>query len=129
MRKVSEYTAHAEECRRMASQMQNPKHKKQLAQMAETWEMLAKARAKELELQGNEPPQPSRVICLAIENAPSVSLCRSWLGGGRGHDRARSSCRGPGYHRESARHSLHDHVSKITGLAKPYREAGMDPGR
>lgn len=61
MRKVSEYTAHAEECRRMASQMQNPEHKKQLAQMTDTWEMLAKARAKELELQGNEPPQPSRV--------------------------------------------------------------------
>jgi hypothetical protein len=48
MRKVSEYEAHADECRRMAAQMSNPEHKTRLIQMAETWEMLAKARAKQL---------------------------------------------------------------------------------
>ena len=48
MRKVSEYEAHAEECRRMATQTSNPAQKTQLIQMAETWEMLAKARAKQL---------------------------------------------------------------------------------
>ena len=48
MRKVSEYEAHAAECRRLADQMSNPEHKKQLIQMAETWEMLAIARVKQL---------------------------------------------------------------------------------
>src|SRR6478672_5766616 len=48
MRKVSEYEAHAEECRRLADQMSNPEHKTKLIQMAETWEMLAIARIKQL---------------------------------------------------------------------------------
>ena len=48
MRKVSEYASHAAECRRLADQMSNPEHKKQLIQMAETWEMLAIARVKQL---------------------------------------------------------------------------------
>jgi hypothetical protein len=48
MKKVSEYEAHAEECRRLASQMKDPAHKQQLIDMAEAWEMLAKARAKQL---------------------------------------------------------------------------------
>jgi hypothetical protein len=43
MRKLSEYQAHAEECRKkIAASMKNAKHKKQLQQMAETWEMLAR---------------------------------------------------------------------------------------
>ena len=41
MKKVSEYEAHAAECRKMASQMSNPEHRKQLIEMAETWDMLA----------------------------------------------------------------------------------------
>ena len=48
MRKVSEYEAHADECRRMAAQAKNPDHKAQLINMAETWEMLARARARKL---------------------------------------------------------------------------------
>ena len=48
MRKVSEYEAHAAECRRLADQMSNPEHKTKLIQMAETWEMLAIARVKQL---------------------------------------------------------------------------------
>ena len=48
MKKISEYEAHAEECRKMAGQMKNPAHKKQLIEMAEAWEMLAEARAKQL---------------------------------------------------------------------------------
>jgi hypothetical protein len=49
MKKISEYEAHAEECRKMAGQMKNPAHKQQLIDMAEAWEMLAKARAKQLQ--------------------------------------------------------------------------------
>jgi hypothetical protein len=49
MKKVSEYQAHAEECRRMAGQMKDPANKQQLIDIAEAWEMLAKARAKQLQ--------------------------------------------------------------------------------
>jgi hypothetical protein len=48
MKKISEYEAHAEECRTMAGQMKNPAHKQQLIDMAEAWEMLAKTRARQL---------------------------------------------------------------------------------
>jgi len=60
MKKVSEYDAHAAECRKMASQMSNPEHRKQLIEMAETWgDMLAQARAKQLKRKKNngEPPR------------------------------------------------------------------------
>ena len=48
MKKISEYEAHAEECRKMAGQMKDPAHQQQLIDIAEAWEMLAKARAKQL---------------------------------------------------------------------------------
>ena len=51
MKKVSEYEEHANECRKLAQQMSNPEHEKQLLDMAETWAMLAKARAKQLQQQ------------------------------------------------------------------------------
>jgi hypothetical protein len=57
LKKVSEYEAHADECRQLASQMSNPEHKKQLMDMAKTWDMLAKARAKQLLRGDHEPPQ------------------------------------------------------------------------
>ena len=41
----------------LASQMSNPEHKKQLMDMAKTWDMLAKARAKQLLRGDHEPPQ------------------------------------------------------------------------
>jgi hypothetical protein len=58
MRKVSEHERHAEECRQLARAMKNPEHKKQLTEMAETWEMLARERATQLAKQASEPPQP-----------------------------------------------------------------------
>jgi hypothetical protein len=36
MRKLSEYKAHADECRKMAASMKNAEQKKQLQQMVET---------------------------------------------------------------------------------------------
>jgi hypothetical protein len=48
MRKLSEYRAHAEECRQMAAGMRDPVHKKQLEDMAEAWSMLAGEREKQL---------------------------------------------------------------------------------
>jgi len=45
MRKVAEYEQHAKECRDMARRMRDQHHKKQLEDMAETWEMLASERA------------------------------------------------------------------------------------
>jgi hypothetical protein len=44
MGKVGEYEAHATECRRLAAQIKNPKLKKQLDDMAEVWDRLARQR-------------------------------------------------------------------------------------
>ena len=55
MRKVSEYELRAVECRRLASQMKNPEQ--QLEEMAHAWELLARARIKNLQRGWNEPPQ------------------------------------------------------------------------
>ena len=44
MRKVAEYEVRAEECRGLAAQMKDPEQKKQLADMAQAWELLARAR-------------------------------------------------------------------------------------
>jgi hypothetical protein len=46
IRKVSEYQAHANECRKLAASMKDPEHKKQLQFIIEAWEMLAKERQK-----------------------------------------------------------------------------------
>lgn len=51
MQKVSEYRAHAQECRDMALKMSDPVHKQQLEEMAEAWEMLAREREKQLSKQ------------------------------------------------------------------------------
>ena len=60
MRKISEYEAHADECRRMAFQAKNPEHRAQLINMAETWEMLATARTRQLRSRRVlEAPDPS----------------------------------------------------------------------
>jgi hypothetical protein len=48
MRKVSEYQEHATECRQMAASMKDSEHKKQLNDMAEAWEMLARERERQL---------------------------------------------------------------------------------
>jgi uncharacterized protein HemY len=53
MRKVSQYEEHAQECRRMAGKMQDAAHKKQLEEMAEAWEMLARERRHQLMEQVN----------------------------------------------------------------------------
>jgi hypothetical protein len=55
MRKVSEYRAHADECRRLAAITNDPEHRQQLTQMADTWEMLAQARARQLMRAGKIP--------------------------------------------------------------------------
>jgi hypothetical protein len=52
MRKVSEYEAHAAECRKMAATTSNPLHKQQLTDMAQAWEMLAEERRKQLAKRG-----------------------------------------------------------------------------
>jgi len=44
MRKVDEYEGNAAECRRLAAQTKNPKLKKQLDDMAEVWDRLARQR-------------------------------------------------------------------------------------
>jgi|HubBroStandDraft_6_1064221.scaffolds.fasta_scaffold3827661_2 hypothetical protein len=53
MRKLSEYKKHAEECRKMAATMKDPEKKKQLQEMVEAWEMLARERLRMLEKNGD----------------------------------------------------------------------------
>jgi hypothetical protein len=53
MRKVSEYEAHAIECREMSGQIKDPLRKKQLEDMAEAWTKLASERRKQLAKQAN----------------------------------------------------------------------------
>jgi hypothetical protein len=60
MRKVSEYEQHANECREMARKMRNQHHKKQLEDMAQAWEMLARERAKQLAKQAQRAPKNSK---------------------------------------------------------------------
>ena len=49
MRTVAEYEPRAEECRKIANHMKDPEQKKQLADMAQAWELLARARLKHLQ--------------------------------------------------------------------------------
>ena len=51
MHKASQYKAHAEECRRLATGTSNPEHRAALLKMAETWESLAQQRVERLERQ------------------------------------------------------------------------------
>jgi hypothetical protein len=44
MRKSLDYEQHAAECRQMAAQMNNPQLKRQLEDMADVWDMLARER-------------------------------------------------------------------------------------
>ena len=48
LKKVEEYHRHAAECREMA-RVALPSHRKQLEQMADTWDQLAAARQRQLE--------------------------------------------------------------------------------
>ncbi len=48
MRKISEYEAHAAECRKLAGQMKDPGQKLQLEEMANAWDMMARVREKQL---------------------------------------------------------------------------------
>lgn len=54
MQKLSEYKAHADECRKMAAQVSNPDHKRSLIEMADTWETLAKTRSRQLQQQESD---------------------------------------------------------------------------
>jgi hypothetical protein len=51
MRKLSEYLQHARECRDMA-RTAHTEYKRQLEQMAATWEQLAEARKRQLDKRG-----------------------------------------------------------------------------
>jgi hypothetical protein len=57
MRKVAEYELRAEECRRRAAQMKDPEQNKQLEDMAQAWDLLARARPRHLERGWDEPPR------------------------------------------------------------------------
>ena len=48
MGKVFEFEKRAEECRAMAANIRNPVHKRQLLEMAEAWDMLARERRKRI---------------------------------------------------------------------------------
>ena len=53
MKKVSEYQAHADECRKMAQAATNANHRASLLEMAKAWDMMAEVRAKQLRKNAN----------------------------------------------------------------------------
>jgi hypothetical protein len=48
MKKAAEYQQHAEECRTLANKASRAEDRETLIQMAETWESLAKERARQV---------------------------------------------------------------------------------
>jgi hypothetical protein len=58
MQKISEYEQNAAECRHTAAQMKNPQQKKQLEDMAEVWERLARERRQGIVENGPDKVQP-----------------------------------------------------------------------
>ena len=55
MRKIEDYIRHAQECRTLARTTAPSEHREQLLNMAQTWELLAQERRRELEKQGVVP--------------------------------------------------------------------------
>jgi hypothetical protein len=51
MRKAEEYKKHADECRHLAASASNEDSRRQLLEMADTWESLARDRNNQLALQ------------------------------------------------------------------------------
>jgi hypothetical protein len=51
MRKVADYRNHAEKCRELASSMTRPVDRDTMEQIAQSWEMLADLRKRDLEPQ------------------------------------------------------------------------------
>jgi hypothetical protein len=54
MRKIDDYLKHAQECRTLARNMAPGEQRDQLLNMAETWELLAQERRRELEKRNAE---------------------------------------------------------------------------
>jgi Skp family chaperone for outer membrane proteins len=48
MRRVAEYQAHANECRKIAARMARPEDKDLLEQLAQAWEKVAKLRERHI---------------------------------------------------------------------------------
>jgi Skp family chaperone for outer membrane proteins len=48
MRRVAEYQAHANECRKIAARMARPEDKELLEQLAQAWEKVAKLRKRHI---------------------------------------------------------------------------------
>jgi hypothetical protein len=89
MKKSSDYSQHADECRALARRMDNVEKRGMLLKMADTWENLAEARARSVEgssvlpsLTGQHPER---------RRAPELAVCRlnnsrmarqpGWIGG------------------------------------------------
>ena len=49
MQRILEYHRYAEECRKLAELLINPRHKQKLQEMAAAWDLLAIERKRELE--------------------------------------------------------------------------------
>ena len=49
MQRILEYHRHAEECRKLAELLINPRHKQTLQEMAAAWDLLAVERKRELD--------------------------------------------------------------------------------
>jgi hypothetical protein len=57
VQRILEYHRFAEECRRLADSLMNPRHKQKLQEMAAAWDMLAIERKRDLDEKKTSEPE------------------------------------------------------------------------
>ena len=58
MKKIADYERHAAECRQLAAEMKNPQQRKQLEDMADVWDRLARERRQGIVENNRDQAQP-----------------------------------------------------------------------
>ena len=74
MIKTDEYIQHAKDCRRLAKQMESGEQRDQLIKMAETWEVLAAERERNLRNRGEGLQSPDKEPARAIDRVQTKTL-------------------------------------------------------
>ena len=73
MKKIAEYERHAAECRQLAAEMRNPQQRKQLEDMANVWDRLARERRQGI-VEKNHNQVQAHVTAGFMSTRPSLVL-------------------------------------------------------
>ena len=74
MKTIQDYLNHADECERLVRNTRSPDKRRMIAEMAETWRMLAEQRRLQLEKEREKPPNPNQDIAWKRpDSGPSLS--------------------------------------------------------